>query len=236
MTRTKAATPTRPTTAATVARVRRLATVAAGEEQDDAEQQHADQEQEVAAGPGEPWATIAVRSVDQPDDAVGNEQRAGGDTDSLHTSSLAKSCRETSPTRGRLRRLLVRGSDEAGLVRRDHRLDPVAQAELGQHVADVGLHRVLADRPARWRSRRWTGRARAARSVSRSRAVRTSSAAAGRGARPVAREVGDQATRHASARAATRRPPPRGPRGPGRPGGRPSAGTRSPRRSSASYT
>ena len=34
--------------------------------------------------------------------------------------------------------------DQAGLVREDDGLDPVAQAQLGEHVADVGLHRRLA--------------------------------------------------------------------------------------------
>ena len=38
-----------------------------------------------------------------------------------------------------------RGHDQARLVRGDHRLGPVAQAELGQHPADVGLDRLLAD-------------------------------------------------------------------------------------------
>ena len=37
------------------------------------------------------------------------------------------------------------GADEASLIGEDHRLDPVAQAELGQDPADVGLDRAFAE-------------------------------------------------------------------------------------------
>ena len=53
--------------------------------------------------------------------------------------------------------------DDARLVGEDHRLHAVADAELGEHVGDVGLDRAVADHEALRRSRRSTGRARAAR-------------------------------------------------------------------------
>ena len=47
---------------------------------------------------------------------------------------------ETAAASGRAARL-----DQAGLVGEDHRLDPVAQAELGQDPADMRLHGGLGD-------------------------------------------------------------------------------------------
>ena len=78
-----------------------------------------------------------------------------------------------------------RRADEPDLVGRDHGLDAVAQAELDEHVADVGLHRRLADDEAV--GDLGVGRPRATSSrTCRSRGVRTSRArppAAGRGRR-----------------------------------------------------
>ena len=50
--------------------------------------------------------------------------------------------------------------DEARLVRQHDRLHPIAEPQLHQHAADVGLHRRLAQHERRRRSRRSTARGR----------------------------------------------------------------------------
>src|SRR5580700_8330451 len=55
-------------------------------------------------------------------------------------SAVSPRCRPGDPA--------LRG-DQAGLVRVDHGLDTVAQAELGHDVADVSLDRGLGDVPER---------------------------------------------------------------------------------------
>ena len=83
----------------------------------------------------------------------------------------------------------------AGLVRGDHRLRPVAQAELAQHARDVGLDGVLARARAARRSRRWRARARGGRAPrararsARSRSGGTTSAASSAAKRSISRGV-----------------------------------------------
>ena len=74
----------------------------------------------------------------------------------------------TSPAR--------RGADQAGLVRQDHGLDAVAQAELAQHGSTRGSSRWPRDTNSARRSRRWTARRASSRSTSSSRSVRLASA------------------------------------------------------------
>ena len=83
-----------------------------------------------------------------------------------------------------LRRLTPPRLHEARLVGQHHRLDAVAQAELGEYPGDVGLDGgVRHDQLAR-RSRRWRARGRPARSTSISRSVSSASRRAAR--RPAA--------------------------------------------------
>ena len=109
-------------------------------------------------------------------------------------------------------------TDDGVLVGEDDRLHPVAQTQLGQHVAHVGLRGALGDEQPARRCRGWTGRGRAG-PAPRAHAASAAPVGAPAGARRCGVGVRTRRSRAGSprARAATRplrRPgsPPRAPR------------------------